>query len=553
MISKKRHEKRIEFLFILIIASCYFIASVFLHTFFEENDGIAQVLDALYIEKGKGYSGWSSNYWGPLYPTLLFLLNIVINNYFITGKLISAVSVAFTGYFIFKLIPIVCEKSNLTITIITLVSYYTNSFIVIESMKVENEIFSSLLAFSSIYFFCAYIKFEKPKYIWICSVLVGLALITRYTNLFLLVLPFLTLFKKKKKSFITTLKLLLISSFPSLIYIVYSYLIKGEYINYSVLNLIALKSNGGLYWWAYQSKYYINSSIFEVLNIKFIFDIYYQNFVSFFITLTHNLSYTLIFIPILLGIFIRLNKINQLEFLLLSISIIYILFRSIGIILDDFFLIIIPFLGVFSYYFWDQILKFIIYLKINIFLLKNEKFLSIFSKLNRFFEVRIVGGIMILFILLINFSLSYSEVRSYCYQDPDILYTDYYDAGEYLKNYSDTQETIIAVHIGYSYFSDLNFVFLPYLNLSLNSSGWDIFRISDYPDYYRTVNPFYIFSEDDDDLVDYLIIDYSVINNGYNPFFSQYFDYNTFSYNNYSLHLIYQSSKCNVFEISPLF
>jgi hypothetical protein len=153
-------------------------------------------------------------------------------------------------------------------------------------------------------------------------------------------------------------------------------------------------------------------------------------------------------------------------------------------------------------------------------------------------------------LVIFNLILSFVAVNGYCSKFTEIQTTDIENAGDFLKNHSKGNETILCVHPGYAYYSGLNYIMLPYIYPN-GSSDWDIFSIDDYPKEYREARPYYMFRPDNDHKIDYLVIDLKTIQECV-PLLKDHFNESSWRVDNYILIGIYNTDKCAIFEVGEI-
>lgn len=549
----------------LAISTLYFLLSVQFHYYFEEADGITQSFESKLILAGKGYSGWGSNYWPPLYTLMLTFFYLIFGDYFIAGKFISTYSIGGIAFFIWKLTDLILkrkrslndtnyfeEESKTNIGILfTFLFIITSSYFVYIGFLVENEGFSSFLVIASIYFFLRFEQTDETKKLYFFAIFSGLAIFTRYTNLFLAVLPILLIFKEDfliylKKNKIQLLFSYIILFIPLISYVIYSFLIKGEYINYQYYNIAReFHSENFLY---YYNDY---DSFFDVLQqpIQLIMA-YGENLYDAFYWILKNVWFLIILFPAFAGIFVRFSKFNRTELYIFLIIIIYTLFRALGDLLNDYYVVLFALLIPFIYFFFQDLVK-----NLNILIRRVEKS-STFKKLKRssiitkINQKKIMYGLLIS-IISVNSAYAYLRVYRYCFEFEEIANSDIINGGTFLKNYSPGDETIMGGG-GYAYYSELNMVFLPDVPIvdDPNLGLWDIFKIDDFPEKIQRTQDYYFFTDDDDGYVDYLVLDKNAVSADFSPYFVQHYNDVEFYYENYKLTSIYRTDKCVIFEIT---
>jgi hypothetical protein len=122
-------------------------------------------------------------YKGPVYPLFLYLINLVFGNYFVTGIFIGVASASLVIYFVFNIIR---KLFNPLVALITTLLMAVNTTFHLYTYSAGTDMFFFFLASGALYFL-----FRNTEYKWlnlvIAGLFAGLAYITRYNGIFLVV------------------------------------------------------------------------------------------------------------------------------------------------------------------------------------------------------------------------------------------------------------------------------------------------------------------------------------------------------------------------------
>lgn len=166
-----------------IVPMLYFILMTFLsakHTLFFEWDGLMQYLSSTEIASGKGYLGFSSRFWPPLYTSLTALLTFITHDGFASAKLISMISsFALLWVIYFFMYEVTGRK---TVGLLTQICVALNPTFIAYSFSAQNIMLDTLFFVTSICFFFRALQSLSFKTLFITGTLVGLACLSRYTS-----------------------------------------------------------------------------------------------------------------------------------------------------------------------------------------------------------------------------------------------------------------------------------------------------------------------------------------------------------------------------------
>jgi hypothetical protein len=161
-----------------------------LHGLFSEWGGVMQYFSGQEILMGKGYHGWASHFWPPLYSILIALGSKVLPA-FLAGKLISILASVELLFIAFLLT--VELSGQWQMGILTQIFLAVNPLYFYQSLWVHNHMLDALFFSLGLLLF---IKFgNKPTLInsLITGMVCGLAGLTRYTSYVLIFIPYLYL------------------------------------------------------------------------------------------------------------------------------------------------------------------------------------------------------------------------------------------------------------------------------------------------------------------------------------------------------------------------
>ena len=138
------------------------------------------------IIAGKGYHGWTSHFWPPLFSIFIGFASLVLPG-FLAGKIISIVSAAALLYVAYHLaVHLFGEKK---ISLWTQVFLATNPVFVYETLQAHNHILDSLFFCSGILFFVLGLRQPSAGRFLLAGLAGGLAGLTRYQSYVIVLLP----------------------------------------------------------------------------------------------------------------------------------------------------------------------------------------------------------------------------------------------------------------------------------------------------------------------------------------------------------------------------
>lgn len=122
-------------------------------------------------------------YRGPLYPIILGIVQLITGNYFSAGILIAVFSASMVVYFIYNILRLLF---NPLVALITTVLMAVNTTFILYTYSAGTDMFFFLLVSGALYFL-----FKSKEYKWLNIVILGLfaglAYITRYNGIFLVI------------------------------------------------------------------------------------------------------------------------------------------------------------------------------------------------------------------------------------------------------------------------------------------------------------------------------------------------------------------------------
>lgn len=138
------------------------------------------------ILNGKGYHGWTSHFWPPLFPILIGILSKLFSG-FTAGKLISIVSSALLLYVSYDLS--ITLTGNIEIAILTQVFLLLSPLFFRESLQAHNHMLDAMLFISGTTLFIKFFTHPSPLIFIAIGIVCGLSGLTRFTSYALLALP----------------------------------------------------------------------------------------------------------------------------------------------------------------------------------------------------------------------------------------------------------------------------------------------------------------------------------------------------------------------------
>jgi len=157
-----------------------------LHNRFDEWGGVMQFFAGKEILAGRGYNGWASYFWPPLYSVLIGLGSLVGPGFFV-GKLISIVAGTALLYVAYALaIELTGQKR---IAVLSQVFLFLTPLYFKESLIAHNHMLDAFLFVSGLWLFLRSLREPSPGRLLVVGLICGLAGLSRYTSYVLLALP----------------------------------------------------------------------------------------------------------------------------------------------------------------------------------------------------------------------------------------------------------------------------------------------------------------------------------------------------------------------------
>jgi 4-amino-4-deoxy-L-arabinose transferase-like glycosyltransferase len=183
----KRCALRFPGIWIPIAYAAALLALCQFHTVFDEWGGVMQLFSGQEILAGKGYHGWASYFWPPLFSFMIGIGSLIMSG-FVAGKLISILSASALLLVGFHLAQELFQRRD--------VGWWAQVFVLLspiyvyQSLLAHNHMLDSLFFVSGLYLFLRSIRDPRPGKYLIAGLVCGLAALTRYTSYVLLGLPF---------------------------------------------------------------------------------------------------------------------------------------------------------------------------------------------------------------------------------------------------------------------------------------------------------------------------------------------------------------------------
>ena len=254
---------------------------IFIHTLISGWDGANMLFASESISKTGFYDGFPRAFWPPLYMILIVLLSFILQNFFLSGKIISAFSSIIFFLFCFKFFK---TKLSPFYSLLGCTVLFSIKLIFSNSVSVETHLLFCAFLIISLYLF--QIKEKNPYYLYFIGLFISLASLTRNTGLIfffsILLIFFMNFIIQKSKIYLRYIKNISIGFFS-----VYSW--------YFIYNFI----DKGVFFYDYN---YLNFALFynqhyKIQNYNNIFDVILKN------TISSHLSHIFVNLQALMVIF----------------------------------------------------------------------------------------------------------------------------------------------------------------------------------------------------------------------------------------------------------
>ena len=200
-------------------------------------DGSNMLFASESISKTGFYDGFPRAFWPPLYMILIALLTFILQNFFLSGKIISVFSSIIFFLFCFKFFK---TKLSPFYSVLGCTVLFSINVIFSNSVSVETPLL--FCAFSIIALYLFQIKDRNPNFLYFIGLFISLASLTRNTGL-LLFFSILLIFSmnfviKKGKIYLKYIQNITIGFFSVYIwYFIYNFVDKGVFFyDYNYLN-----------------------------------------------------------------------------------------------------------------------------------------------------------------------------------------------------------------------------------------------------------------------------------------------------------------------------
>ncbi len=157
------------------------------HGLFGEWGGVLQYFAGKEILAGKGYNGWPSYFWPPLYSLLVGLGSSILEPFF-AGKVISILAASGLLFVSYHLARLLTEGERIGLW--TQVFLATNPIFFGNAMIAHNHMLDAFFFGSGLLLFLKYCENAGPFRLLMAGVVCGLAGLTRYQSYVLLFMPY---------------------------------------------------------------------------------------------------------------------------------------------------------------------------------------------------------------------------------------------------------------------------------------------------------------------------------------------------------------------------
>lgn len=170
--------------FVIPLVYCVCVITIaYRQPLFVEFDGVMHYYLGAEIFQGKGYHGWGSHFWPPLYALLAGAVGAVIKSAE-AGSIISALAASVLLYVVYVFVYFLSGKRVLACLGQLLVA--VNHAFVLLSVEAENHMLDSLFYVLAIMLLVRALQKNDPYSYFIIGIVSGLAGLTRYTSYSLL-------------------------------------------------------------------------------------------------------------------------------------------------------------------------------------------------------------------------------------------------------------------------------------------------------------------------------------------------------------------------------
>jgi len=166
-----------------------------IHAVFSEWGGVMQYFAGRGLLSGEGYGGWTAGFWPPLYSLLLGLAGSVGDG-FAAGKTLSALASVGLLWVAYHLALLLVRRRAVAIAVQIVLPL--TPFFAYESLQVHNHMLDAFLLIAGLFLFLRALESSSSRRWLQAGAVCGLAALTRYTSLPLIVLPFFLFFIWRK-------------------------------------------------------------------------------------------------------------------------------------------------------------------------------------------------------------------------------------------------------------------------------------------------------------------------------------------------------------------
>lgn len=177
------------------------------------SDSVSYLSTAKNFISGKGFMDWNDTFytlWPPLFPTLIGIISLLGTTPLMAARYINAIAFGLiifaAGRLIFRHLAKTTFSLPATLALFSIP-------LILSSIRVYSEPVFVLLVLLSVSQLAKYLKYKKPRYLYITGLFVSLACLQRYIGVTLVITGIICLILEKKKNIYTKIQNISIFSF----------------------------------------------------------------------------------------------------------------------------------------------------------------------------------------------------------------------------------------------------------------------------------------------------------------------------------------------------
>lgn len=155
------------------------LAVASLHDTFEEWDGVAQLLAGRELLAGKGYRGWCSHFWPPLYPLLTGLLSLAMGGFW-AAKAVSLTAGVCLLLAVYRFARFLASDTRVALLAQLFVA--TTPLYFLGTIQAENHMLDTLFFVSALWLLVRALDVGSAASFAAAGLVAGLACLCRYTS-----------------------------------------------------------------------------------------------------------------------------------------------------------------------------------------------------------------------------------------------------------------------------------------------------------------------------------------------------------------------------------